>query len=1052
MTAPFEAWTDVVEREREVMRFWADHRIFERLVERNASGPRWSFLDGPITANNPMGVHHAWGRTLKDAFQRFHAMRGHAMRYQNGFDCQGLWVEVEVEKELGFQTKRDIESFGIEAFVDHCKARVHKFADRITEQSKRLGVWMHWDDSYYTMSDGNNYAIWAFLKRCHERGLIYKGFDAMPWCPRCGTGISQHEMHEGYKEVEHTTMTVALPLREREGALLIWTTTPWTLTSNVAAAVHPELDYVAARQGDQLYYLAASVAKAVLGPKGAFTIEATLKGADLEGWTYDGPFDELPAAAEAAAAHRVVLWKDVSAEEGTGIVHIAPGCGREDFQLGREQGLPALAPIDDAGVFLPGFGPLTGSGATEVVGAVDASLTAKGVLYRTAPYRHNYPHCWRCKTELLFRLVDEWFIAMDPWRAEIQESARQVRWIPEFGQDLELDWLRNMGDWMISKKRYWGLALPIWVCESCGDFDVIGGREELKARAVDGWEQLDGHSPHRPRVDAVHIACKCGGRAKRVTDVGNPWLDAGIVPFSTMGYFEERARWEQWFPADFVVECFPGQFRNWFYVLLAMSTMLEGRAPFKVLLGHALVKDEHGEEMHKSKGNAIWFDEAVDQVGADVMRWVYTRQNTTNNLNFGFGSLRVARNKMYDTLWNVAGFYGMYAKLDGFDAAKVSVPLAERSDFDRWILSRLARCVATVSVGFESFATRDACLAVEGFVEELSNWYIRSNRRRFWKSGDSQDKTAAYLTLHTCVGTVLRLVAPMMPFVAEHLWRDVVVPLDSSAEESVHLSAWPTVDDAALDGTLERHMGIVATVTTLALSARNDAQLRVRQPLPSLLVFSKDPVVDVAVQRFAPLLTDALNVKALEVHVGETELPVEHTLKPNFKTVGKKLGPKVKLLKDALDALDASAVARMVAAGAQVEVVVDGEPVTLDAVDVLVETRPRADLAVKQDATLTVALLTSLTPELVREGRARDITRALQELRKEVGLRVEDRIHVCWATEDADLRDALEVHGAEIATEVLALRLETGEPSGRVLPISVGDGAMRVSIDRVDWP
>ena len=1048
MTAPFEAWTDVVDREREVLRFWQEHRIFERLDERNASGPRWSFLDGPITANNPMGVHHAWGRTLKDAYQRHHAMRGHALRYQNGFDCQGLWVEVEVEKELGFQTKRDIEAFGIENFVDHCKARVNKFAERITEQTKRLGVWMHWDNSYFTMADGNNYAIWAFLKRCHERGLIYKGFDAMPWCPRCGTGISQHEMHEGYKEVEHTTMTVALPLRGREGALLIWTTTPWTLSSNVAAAVHPELDYVAARQGDKLYYLAASVAKPVLGPQGGYTVEATLKGAELEGWTYDGPFDELPAAADAAAAHRVVLWKDVSADEGTGIVHIAPGCGREDYQLGKEQGLPAVAPIDEAGAFLPGFGSLTGRSAMEVAGDVGASLRGKGVLYRSDPYRHNYPHCWRCKTELLFRLVDEWFIAMDPWREEIQESARQVQWIPEFGMDLELDWLRNMGDWMISKKRYWGLALPIWVCESCGGFDVIGGKDELRERAVDGWEQLEGRSPHRPFVDRVHVGCaSCGGVAKRVTDVGNPWLDAGIVPFSTMGYFEDRAYWEKWFPADFVTECFPGQFRNWFYALLAMSTMLEGRAPFKVLLGHALVRDEHGDEMHKSKGNAIWFDDAVDLVGADVMRWVYTRQNTTNNLNFGFGPLRIARNKVYDTLWNVAGFYGMYAKLDGFDAASADVPVAERSDFDRWILSRLSRCTDAVSRGFESFTTRDACLAVESFLEELSNWYIRSNRRRFWKSGDSRDKTAAYLTLHTCVETVLRLVAPMMPFVAETLWRDVIRPLDSAAEESVHFSTWPEADDGARDMTLERHMDLASEIVTLGLSARNDAQLRVRQPLPTLMVFSKDPVVDAGVRRFAALLTDALNVKALEVHVGETELPVVHTLKPNFKTAGKKLGAKVKLLKDALEALDAEVVARLVASGSAIPVVVDGDEAVLAAEDILVETSPRADLAVKQGATLTVALLTTLTPELVREGRARDITRALQELRKEIGLRVEDRIRVRWATEDADLRDALAFHATEIAQEILALAFDEAALDGRILPVEVGERSMRVMVD-----
>ena len=1049
MTTPMEAWTDIVEREREVMRFWERERIFERLDERNASGPKWSFLDGPITANNPMGVHHGWGRTLKDTYQRYHAMRGFAQRYQNGFDCQGLWVEVEVEKELGFQSKRDIEEYGIERFVELCKARVRKFSDIITEQTKRLGVWMHWDDSYYTMSDGNNYAIWAFLKRCFERGLIYKGFDAMPWCPRCGTGISQHEMHEGYKEVEHTTMTVALPLRQQEGALLVWTTTPWTLSSNVAAAVHPELDYVAARQDGKLYYLAASVAERVLKRRGAYVVERTLKGAELDGLTYDGPFDELPAAAPAAAAHRVVLWKEVSAEEGTGIVHIAPGCGKEDFALGKETGLPAVAPIDEAGMFLEGFGDLSGKGATEVAGIVGASLTAKGVLYDSQPYRHNYPHCWRCKAELLFRLVEEWFIAMAPWKAEIMESARAVeRWIPEFGLELELDWLKNMGDWMISKKRYWGLALPIWVCESCGGFEVIGGHDELKERATGGWEAFDGKSPHRPWVDQVTVECKCGGTAHRVRDVGNPWLDAGIVPFSTMGYFEDRAEWEKWFPADFVTECFPGQFRNWFYALLAMSTMLEGRPPFKVLLGHALVRDEHGDEMHKSKGNAIWFDEAVDRVGADTMRWVYLRQNTTNNLNFGYGPLRVARNKVYDTLSNVASFYGMYARLDGFDASAPGVPPSERPDFDRWILSRLEHCKSLCIKGFETYTTREACTAIESFVDELSNWYIRSNRRRFWKSGDSADKTAAYQTLHTCVDTLLRLVAPMMPFLAEHLYREVVRPLDTQSEDSVHLCAFPGVDPSLRDETLERHMAVVADVTTLGLSARNDVQIRVRQPLPEMLVFSKEPVVAQGVERFFGMLREALNVKDMTVHVGEGELPVEYELKPSFKTLGRKLGPRVKLVKDALSALDAREVAASVAAGEGVTVVLDGDPVVLDAEDIVVETHPRADLAVKQDGALTVALRTTLSPELVREGCARDLTRLFQELRKEIGLAVEDRIHVRWSSEDPALSDALVVHGTEIAAEILALSFEQAQVPEGARSVELGDARVDVHVQK----
>ncbi|MBI2150800.1 MAG: class I tRNA ligase family protein, partial [Acidobacteria bacterium] len=591
------------------------------------------------------------------------------LRYQNGFDCQGLWVEVEVEKELGLQSKQDIENLvpgnrfaSVDRFVALCKERVNEFARVQTDQSIRLGYWMDWDRdedwlkppderrSYYTMSEENNYTIWRFLKKCYERGLIYRAYDSMPWCPRCAVGISQMEMHEGYQRVAHQAVFVRFPLRDRPSEnLLIWTTTPWTLTSNVAAAVHPGLTYLRVRHRGEVYYLGkgaftagrleeefrrkewvAGVPKLksieqIFKEKGGYEILAELPGAEMLGWSYDGPFDEFEAQGHpggypadvtikqrrgqpqpAREIHRVIAWDAVSEAEGTGIVHIAPGCGKEDFALGKEEYLVPIAPLDEAGVFLRGFGELEGQSALDP-SATDwilADIEQKGLLVAVERYPHNYPHCWRCKTELLFRLVEEWFIDMR-WRDAIMKISHDVRWIPEFGLQRELDWLKNMGDWMISKKRYWGLALPIWVCESCGHFEVIGSREELKKRAVAGWNEFEGHSPHRPWVDLVKIRCtQCDGRASRIPDVGNPWLDAGIVPYSTMAYNRDREYWKEWFPADFVTECFPGQFRNWFYALLAMSAMMEGQAPFKVLLGHALVRDEKGEEMHKSKGNA----------------------------------------------------------------------------------------------------------------------------------------------------------------------------------------------------------------------------------------------------------------------------------------------------------------------------------------------------------------------------------------------------------------------------------------------------------------
>ena len=710
---PVSSRVDFPAMEREVLAWWEEQRILQQYLRRNETSPRsWSFLDGPITANNPMGVHHAWGRTYKDLFQRYKTMRGFRQRYQNGFDCQGLWVEVEVEKDLGFTSKRDIETYGIEPFVNLCKHRVLTYAAVQTQQSMRLAMWMDWnapDDlkrlaeaikadpsraidypargggkvrqtaeqvvgrlgdpeiggSYFTLADENNYQIWGFLRRCHERGLIYKGHDVMPWCPRCATGLSEHEIAtEGYKELTHRGVFVRFPLADRPGqSLLVWTTTPWTLTSNVAAAVHPGLTYVRVRQGSEELYLEEGALGAL---KGDYEIVERLLGERLVGLRYHAPLDDIPP--QKGVEHRVIPWSDVTSAEGTGVVHIAPGCGAEDFALSKEHGLPVIAPIDENGIFLPGFEWLTGLRTDEAAQPIIDHLKKTGRLYKVEPYTHRYPVCWRCASELVFRLVDEWFIRMDPLRTELMDVTKRIRWIPEFGLDRELDWLRNMHDWMISKKRYWGLALPIYECASCGAFDVIGSREELRERAVEGWDTFDGHSPHRPWVDAVKVRCaQCGGTSARIPDVGNPWLDAGIVSMSTLHYRTDPGYWRRWFPADFITESFPGQYRNWFYSLLVMATVLARQEPFRTCLGYASARDEHGREMHKSAGNAIEFNEAADSGGVDVMRWLYCMQNPAANLNFGYGTLDEVRRRFVIPLWNVHAFFVTYANLEGFD-------------------------------------------------------------------------------------------------------------------------------------------------------------------------------------------------------------------------------------------------------------------------------------------------------------------------------------------------------------------------------------------------
>lgn len=1102
-----EAHVDFSAQERATLKFWEQIRAFDRLRELRRGGPRWSFLDGPITANNPMGVHHAWGRTLKDAFQRYHAMLGQDQRWQNGFDCQGLWVEVEVERELGLRSKQDIENLvsgdrfaSMDKFVSLCKERVDKFARRQTEQSIRLGYWMDWDRaedwdkpadqrrSYFTMSETNNYAIWGFLKKCHERNLVYRAFDSMPWCPRCAVGISQMEMHEGYKRIAHRAVFVKLPLRGRAGEnLLVWTTTPWTLSSNVAAAVNPALTYVQVRHHEETYWLAKGALTAarleedfkkgewvpgvpklkpiaqVFKEKGGYEVVRELSGKELVGWTYDGPFDELPAqeapfgfpepiarvverqawapAVSSRAAHRVIPWDAVGETEGTGIVHIAPGCGKEDFGLGKQHGLPPLAPLDEEGTFVAGFGDLTGKKAYEesTVDFILENLKAKGRLLAVEKYPHNYPHCWRCKTELLFRLVDEWFISMS-WREEIMRVCQEITWIPEFGLQRELDWLRNMGDWMISKKRYWGLALPIWVDEQTGDFEVIGSRAELEARAVEGLERFTGHSPHRPWIDLVKIRNpKTGNLMSRVPDVGNPWLDAGIVPFSTMGYYADRQEWEKWFPADFITECFPGQFRNWFYALLAMSTMLSGRAPFKVLLGHALVRDEHGEEMHKSKGNAIAFEAAADEgwtvtypdgrsekkppMSADVMRWLYCRQNPVNNLNFGAGPAEELRNKFILKLWHTLSFFCNYARLDGFDPHAPQVPIKERPDIDRWILSDLQLLVQTARREFDRYSVQAFCQAAEQFVDDkLSNWYVRRNRRRFWKSEQGEDKLAAYQTLYTVLTTLSRLVAPIIPFLAETLYQQLVVAVaqpEAPPPASVHHLDYPEVNSHLIDEELSADMDALLELVSLTKSLRNQVKIKVRQPLAMLKVQPGLEADRRAVLRFAEQMEEECNIKEVLLHEHSMGPLVSYELKPNPKTLGPKLGARLRAVQTALAAATTEEAAKKLLSGQPLTLDVQGEAVELTPDDVTVVTKGPEGWAVLVNRGTVLALDTRITDELKKEGLARDVVRNIQELRKEADLNLDDRIKLWVHSPAAELQGAMDAFKDYIMAETL---------------------------------
>jgi isoleucyl-tRNA synthetase len=1177
-----ETQVDFPALERDVLELWDRIGAFDQLRQKNKVGPRWSFLDGPITANNPMGVHHAWGRTYKDAYQRFHAMLGQCQRYQNGFDCQGLWVEVEVEKEFKLGSKKDIECLvpgdrfaSIDQFVRECKARVDRFARVQTEQSIRLGYWMDWDrtdedwskppgqrKSYFTMSEENNYTIWSFLKKCHQRGLVYRGFDAMPWCPRCGVGLSEMEVKEGYRLVEHRAVFVKFPLRDRPGeSLLVWTTTPWTLTSNVAAAVNPELTYLKVKLKDEIYYLARGAFTAdrmagateaggddedesteteargradwlpgvphlkrleqlfkEKGGKDGYAAFGEVKGAEMVGWAYEGPFDDLPAtghehgypdelahvveaqkwapAVSTRAAHRVVAWKDVGEKEGTGIVHIAPGCGKEDFLLGKEQGLPPVAPLDEAGVFLKGFGGLTGLSAvsSEVPDLVFADLQKKGRLFATERYVHRYPHCWRCKTELLFRLVDEWFINMgqkpDPrrgvppggYRAEILKVVDQVTFLPESinGQAKERNWLENMGDWMISKKRFWGLALPIWVDEKTNDFEVIGSYPELKARAVEGWDRFEGHSPHRPWVDVVKIRNpKTGNLMSRIPDVGNPWLDAGIVPYSTMGYNRDRAYWEKWFPADFITESFPGQFRNWFYAILAMSTMMENRPPFKVLFGYALMRDQNGQVMSKSKGNSIEFNGAADSgyelfterkpsmtpqaqakkdlpagyiegsvyedeilleaklvkvvkgkyppIGADVLRWLFCRQNPAVNLNMGPGPANDVRARFVLKLWNVYAFFSNYARLDDFDPNAPAVPVARRADLDRWILSDLQKLVALARKSLEGYDVMSFSLEAERFVDDrLSNWYVRRNRGRFQKGEKDEDKQAAHQTLYTVLVTLTKLFAPVVPFLTETMYQNLVVRGAGKGPASVHLCDYPEVDKALIDERLSADVAALQRLVTLGSAARNAVKIKVRQPLMEMKVQPADEADRRAVERFGDQIRDELNVKKVTLHDPAAGPLLRADVKPNMRTWGPKFGRHLQDVQAAFAAMDPAEVARWVQEGKSFRLC----EFELGPADVVVTYAAAEGWVGVADRGTEVTIDARITPALAREGMAREVVRQVQDLRKQSRLEMEDRIVLFLATEDESLRQAIDEHRAYIAEETLTVEWATAPLNG----------------------
>jgi isoleucyl-tRNA synthetase len=1006
--------------EQEILAWWEERGTFEQLRERIRGGPRFSFFDGPVTANKTLGVHTAWGRALKDVFQRYKALQGFDQRYQNGFDCQGLWIEVGVEKSLGLNSKPEIEEYGLENFAERCREVVVSSAEQLTRGSKRLGQWMDWGNDYYTFSDTNIEYIWRFLQIVNEKGWLYMGHRSTEWCPRCGTSLSQHELSQSgvYQDRADPSLFVRFPLRERHGeALVAWTTTPWTLPANVAAAVKPDADY-GRRDNGQWVAVARYPDE---------TFEERLRGSDMVGWRYEGPFDTLGPGA--AVDHRVIPWDEVSLDEGTGIVHIAPGAGQEDFALGQKHELPVLAPVDESGRFYPEYGWLHGLSTAEAADQIIGDLKERGVLVEAGLYEHRYPHCWRCDTPLIWRVADDWLIAVEEVRPRLLEANQTIAWTPEYMGKRMADWLRNMGDWNISRRRYYGLPLPFYPC-SCGHLTVIGSKAELEERATSGFEQLQ--ELHRPWVDRVPIRCEgCGNEeVQRVAEVGDVWLDAGIVPFSTLGWqnrewkpggyatgasaglsgadLPDHAYWEQWFPADWVSEM-REQIRLWFYSQLFMSVVLVDQAPFRSVLGYEKMLDEHGREMHGSWGNLIPAEDAFERMGADVMRWQYCQQPPDRNLLFGYGPAHEIKRKLL-TLWNCVSFLVTYASIENWSPrfAELETGPSEKGlkPLDRWLLARLQQFLDEATAAYDAYLTVNVIKAFEAFVEDVSTWYVRRSRRRFWE-GD----VAAFAALWYALVQALRVMSPVVPFLTEHLWQNLVAGL-RDAPESIFLADWPEPVDRLRDRALLEEVATGRQVAELARSARQQAGIKLRQPLKRLVVATGDPGRRALVSRQVEDLAGELRVKEVAIADNPREV-AELRATPKLDLVGPRYGPNLPELQRLLSEGSFEVSNGTLRAGAFV----------LGRGEFTLEYSPREGWAVEHGDDYVVAVDTRLDDELRLEGRVFDLIHKVQRLRRDAGLEITDRIVLTVTDAERDLL----VYESWIKGETLANSIEVGD-------------------------
>ncbi len=1017
---------NVTSMEENVLKFWKQAEIFRKTVEQRAGGPEYVFYEGPPTANGKPGVHHVLARVFKDMFPRYKIMRGYHCSRRGGWDTHGLPVEIEVEKQLGFTNKQQIEAYGIDKFNELCKKSVFTYIQDWERLTDRIAFWVDLEDAYVTYTNDYIESVWWILKNFWDKDLLYKGYKVVPYCPRCGTPLSDHEVALGYDEATDPSVFVRLPLADKpDTSLLVWTTTPWTLPGNVAVAAHPDVEYVTVERahngGTEKLILAKSLVEKVFGDEEVKVLD-TFKGKKLNGMKYQPLFTFLPPD---KPAHYVVLGDFVTTEDGTGLVHMAPAFGQEDMEMAREHNLPVLMTVLPDGAFVSEVTPWRGMFVKEADPLITEDLRARGLLYKAETYTHTYPFCWRCGTPLLYYARESWYIRTSAFRDKLVGLNDTINWVPDhikrgrFG-----NWLENNIDWALSRERYWGTPLPIWECESCRHREGVGSVKELSDKVGRDLSDLD---LHRPFVDEVHWDCpECGGAMTRVTDLIDVWFDSGSMPVAQWHYpFENKEKFDEQFPADYICEAVD-QTRGWFYSLHAISTLLFGEVSFKNVICLGLILDGDGYKMSKSKGNIIAPWDVINAHGADAFRWyLYTATPPGNERRFSSDLVGEVIRSFTLTLWNVYSFFVTYANLD--KPTLTTAPIAT-SDLDRWLLSELNALVRDVTEAYENYDVPNATRPIEAFVEKLSTWYLRRSRRRFWKSESDSDKGAAYSTLYTALVTTSKLLAPAMPFLAEELYQNLVRSVDETAPESVHLAEWPPVMPELIDESLNRDMALAMKLVSLGHAARQKANRKVRQPLAEA-AFSVGNVSERdAVNTFTDLLADELNVKHVRLLDASTEA-VSHTVKPLPKQLGQKYGNKFPAIQKAILAMNAEEAAHTLLEGKTLKVKVDGETFDILPEEVEVKTQAKEGFAVAEEGAYVAALVTELTPELVQEGLAREFVRRVQDLRKSAELDVADRIEL-FVEASAGLRSAIEAHREYITTETLTTNLVFGNPPG----------------------